>query len=122
MALTKARTSHLASQTASVSAATAQSNAEDVSDSYDSWLSVKYVQSSSDATVAGEISIWVCTDSGTGTWFKLLDGYTFPLAQGTTYEVFQIPFAYDAVGVEYAAPTGGTGTLDVDLAEVTALS
>lgn len=120
MALTKARTSHLASQTASVSAATAQSNAEDISDSYDSWLSVKYVQSSADATVAGEISVWVRTD--TGTWFKLLDGFTFPLAQGTSYEVFQVPFAYDAVGVEYAAPTGGTGTIDVDLSEVTALS
>lgn len=120
MALTKARTSVVASQTSDVSAATAQSGAKDISGSYDSWLSVKYVQSSADATVAGEISIWVRTD--TGTWFKLLDGYTFPLAQGATYEVFQVPFAYDAVGVEYAAPTGGTGTLDVDLAEVRSLS
>jgi len=119
MALTKAVTSHLSSQTATVSDATAQTNAETISDSYSTILNITIAQVGA-ASSAATFTVWVRTASGI--WVALWEAVPAGTAEDTYYWSIPIPFAYGAVGVAYTAQSGGTSsTINVDVIEVTAL-
>jgi hypothetical protein len=119
MAKTNSRTSHLSSQTADVSAATAQGNAETCSDSYSTSVACTCVQVGA-ATTAASITVWA--RGASGIWVALYEAYSFGTAADTYYVSFDVPPEYSEVAVEYTAQSGGTSsTLNVDVLEVTAL-
>jgi hypothetical protein len=117
MAITKGTGSTLLSGVTT----TQTTSATSVSGNYLTEVYIKYVQSSTVATVAGTIQILVSPD-GTNYYSPPTLLATAPLtASTTTYFVLYVPTSAIDIEITYTAPTGGTGTCTVEINTVTAV-